>query len=109
MILFLNDKNYIISYNTTRHKESVDVEKNEVWFDGEFSFFDGEVIEGKGKNFIYNNGEISIEYFDINTAESDEITEPQPTNKDIQNQLTSMEDNQYALMMAITDLYEMNL
>lgn len=78
MILILNTSSFVIAYNTVRPKESVDNAKNEVWYDGDFSFGMGEYIEGKIKMFKYVNGEIEIVYFDAPS----EPVEPVPTQLD---------------------------
>lgn len=90
MILILNNANFVIAYNSIRPKESVDNVKNEVWYEGEFSFSMGEDIEGKIKRFKYVDGEIEIMYFD---APSEPVA-PVPTQLDrIENNLALLTED----------------
>ncbi len=77
MILILNKSGRILAFNTSRPKESVDPEKGEVWYDGEFCFSIEKSIEGKRRVYYYEEGEIRIEYVDI-----PESVEANPTQLD---------------------------
>lgn len=106
MILILGENNKIDLFDFTLDKDSVDNIPNAIWVDEDFDFTTVEHQDGKSVEYYYENNSIVVKYIDVEPIE--EVI-PEPTNTEIKDQLTSMEDNQYALMMAITDLYEMNL
>lgn len=78
MILFINQpSNIITAYHTTATIEDLPKYPRGVWYDGEFSFFMGEDIDGKRKVFKFIDGEVVIEYEDL-----PEPIEPEPTQLD---------------------------
>ncbi len=64
MLLILNESNEIIAYNKVVSKNEVKEDDLHVWFDGDFTFGEGEEMTGKRKRYFWNGG-IEIRYEDI--------------------------------------------
>lgn len=62
MVLFLTPENVIYATNKIMSKEEVETFENAVWYDREFSFFDGEEKEGFHKVFKWDGEKPIIEY-----------------------------------------------
>lgn len=74
MVLFLTSGNVIYAKNEEIKKEKIAGIADAVWYDGEFSFFDGEEREGFYKIFKWDGKEPVIEYEAI-----PELPESEPT------------------------------
>lgn len=74
MVLFLTSENVIYAKNEKMKKEEITGITDAIWYDGEFSFFDGEEREGFYKIFKWDGKEPVIEYEAI-----PELPEPEPT------------------------------
>ncbi|GEM_PF-1281341 len=62
MVLFLTSENVIYAKNEKMKKEEISGVPDAVWYDGEFSFFDGDEQEGFYKIFKWDGKEPVIEY-----------------------------------------------
>lgn len=62
MILFLDNQNKIYAANDNLKKNDVSLFKNAVWYDGNFSFFDGEEKEGYIKIHKWDGEKPVVEY-----------------------------------------------
>ena len=74
MFLFINSNNEIHGCDKTSNKEKYN-DKHKIWYDGEFSFFDGENKDGYIKIFKWNGKEPIIEYEEIISVENEPSTE----------------------------------
>lgn len=98
MVLFLKAENIIYAKNEKMKKEEIAEIADAVWYDGEFSFFDGENKEGFYKVFKWDGKKPVIEY--------QQIPEEQDPEK---SQLDNIEQTQLMLMEAMADQYEQRL
>lgn len=96
MILFLDNQNKIYAANDNLKKESVLSIKNCVWYDGDFSFFDGEEKDGYIKVHKWDGEKPVIEY-------------KQELNSYKTTQLDNIEKTQLMIMEAMADQYEQRL
>lgn len=96
MILFLDNQNKIYAANDNLKKEDVLSIKNCVWYDGDFSFFDGEEKDGYIKVHKWDGEKPIVEYKQFPEP-------PQPT------QLDNIEETQLMIMEAMADQYEQRL
>ena len=76
MILLIDDNKHIYGRKINATKEELKNFKNAVWYEGEFSFFDGEEKEDKIKIFTWDGEKIIIEY-------ADKEPQPEPTEEEI--------------------------
>ena len=74
MVLFVNEKSKIYAYNEVIPKEESRNYTDAVWYEGEFSFLDGEEKEGFSKTFKWDGEKPVLEYEPI-----PEPPEPNPT------------------------------
>lgn len=88
MVFFVNEKMTIYAHNEVISKEESSKYADAVWYDGEFSFFDGEEKEGFSKTFKWDGEKPVIEYESIT-----EPPEPEPTQLDrMEAQLMKSQD-----------------
>ena len=74
MVLFLTSENVIYAKNEKMKKEEIAGIADAVWYDGEFSFFDGEEREGFYKIFKWDGKEPVVEYEPITELPYTELT-----------------------------------
>lgn len=70
MVLFVNTERTIYAVNTNIPEEDVSKYADAVWYEGEFSFFDGEEKEGFYKVFEWDGEKPVIKYKPIPEPES---------------------------------------
>lgn len=78
MVLFLQKNGTIYAYSKTMTENQSKELSNTVWYDGEFSFFEGESKEGFLKNFKWDGAKPIVEY-----VESKPYPEPEPDKLDL--------------------------
>ena len=76
MLLYLDRERYIVSYNDnlTQPEAAEQIANGAIWYDGIFSFLDGEERQGFLKKFKWDGEKPVAEYIPIN--------QPQPTQFD---------------------------
>lgn len=74
MILYISN-GYITRANTSIKKEDFKGSENAVWYDGNFSFFDGENKEGFQKVFKWDGEKPVVEYVEIQQEPEQEPTQ----------------------------------
>lgn len=85
MVLFLTEENIIYAANKFMSIDEIKMFENAVWYDGEFSFSDGEEKEGYYKVFKWDSEKPRLEYVPI--------TKPEPTQLDrMEEQLMKSQD-----------------
>lgn len=62
MVFFVNEKMTIYAHNEVISKEESSKYADAVWYDGEFSFFDGEEKDGFSKIFKWDGEKPVLEY-----------------------------------------------
>lgn len=88
MVFFVNEKMTIYAHNEVISKEESSKYADAVWYDGEFSFFDGEEKEGFYKTFKWDGEKPVLEYEPI-----PESPVPEPTiNEKIYEAVSKSQD-----------------
>ena len=88
MVLFVDKKSMIYAYNEVISKEESSKYDDAVWYEGEFSFLDGEEKEGFSKTFKWDGEKPVLEYEPI-----PESPVPEPTiNEKIYEAVSKSQD-----------------
>lgn len=88
MVLFVNEKSKIYAYNEVIPKEESRNYTDAIWYEGEFSFLDGEEKEGFSKTFKWDGEKPVLEYEPI-----PESPVPEPTiNEKIYEAVSKSQD-----------------
>lgn len=62
MVLFVNSNNIIYAFNTVLSKNNIEKYHDAIWYDGDFSFEQGEEKEGYTKLYKWDGEKPIIEY-----------------------------------------------